>query len=313
MLIVPYVLADPYMDFNNKTNFSWKYSFLELGDLSTKKLINSEKKYNSFIFGSSRTVGLYSCYLNKVIKDAKFFHYGNWDETIGGIKEKLELIDSLGLKIDNVFIYIDTDNTFFDHGECRKSDHYLLTKQNKFDYLKSHFLKYYSNLTEDKIKILLNKEIKGADFPNWTSDSVTNDSYHNCQDSSILLEYSNSRNDNGFKLYIDSLKSVGFFSNRPIQLQFKNQQISKMEEMMLKDIKSLFDKHQTNYYLVITPLYDQLKLNKIDHDILLNIFGSRLFDFSGKNYFTNNIYNYPDKKHFQHYISKCIADSVLTK
>jgi hypothetical protein len=171
----------------------------------------------------------------------------------------------------------------------------LLTNQNKFDYLKSHFLKYYSNISEDKIKILLNKEIKGADFPNWTADAVTNDSYHNCQDSSILLEYPKVRNDNEFKHYIDSLKSIGFYANRPMELQFKNQQISKKEEMMLKDIKSIFDKHQTKYYLVITPLFDQLKLNKIDHEILIKYFGSSLFDFSGKNDFTNNIYNYPDK------------------
>ncbi len=313
MLIVLYILADPYMDFNNKTNFSWKYSFQELGDIATKKLINSEGNYNSFILGSSRTVGLYACYLNKTIKDARFFHYGNCGETIGGIKEKLELVDSLGLKIENVFIYLDTDNTFLEDGNCRKSDHYLFTNKTKFDYVKSHFLMFYNNLTKDKIKILLHKEISGEIFPNWTSDSVTNDSYHNCQDPKILSEYSKIRNDAEFINYIDSLKSIGFYSKRPTEQQYKNPQISKEEEMMLKTIKSLFNKHQTNYFIVITPVFDQLKFNKIDHDLLLEIFGSRLFDFSGKNYFTNYEYNYPDERHFQPYISKCIADSVLTK
>src|SRR6185369_17091608 len=100
-----YIERDVYSDFGNYKNYSWKYNFQGLGDISTKKLINSSIAYNSFIFGSSRSAELYACYLNKKIKNARFFHYANWYETIGGIYAKLKLLDSLKYHLDNVIIY----------------------------------------------------------------------------------------------------------------------------------------------------------------------------------------------------------------
>ena len=60
-----YILKDPYEDFGNHTNYSWKFHFQALGDISTKKLLNSTVRYNTFILGSSRTTSLYACYLQK--------------------------------------------------------------------------------------------------------------------------------------------------------------------------------------------------------------------------------------------------------
>jgi len=61
VLIYFYIYRDVYKDFYVYKNYSWKYSFQALGDLSTKKLLNSKEKYNSFIFGSSRSVSVYGC------------------------------------------------------------------------------------------------------------------------------------------------------------------------------------------------------------------------------------------------------------
>ena len=310
LTVILYVVADPYMDFGKKQNYSWKYFFQQLGDVSTKKLINSSENYNSFIFGSSSPTTIYACYLNKVVPNSSFFHYGNWNETIGGIYNKLELIDSLGYEIDNVIIYLDTDFSFKGEGKCRSSDHYLITGGEKFEYLKTHFNSFYRNISVDKIKILCGCKVSGMIFPNWPSDLITNDP-HSCNGSEVLLKYSKVNESKKLKKKIDSLKVTGFFYERPLYQEYTEEQISESEKEILSKIKHKFEKHHTNYYIVITPLYDQLKFSRRDQEKINALFGNRVFDFSGINNYTNNEYNYPDREHFQTYISKCIIDSIV--
>lgn len=217
----------------------------------------------------------------------------------------------MGYKIDNVVIYLDTDYSFDGKGGCLTSDHYLVKKSGKYEYLKSHFMSFYHNMTFDKIRILSGLEISGEIFPNWNSDLTTNDPNHNCNNPSILLNYSKIDKSEKLMEKINSLRSTGSFFNRSLSQVYKDDQISAEEENSLIQIEKLFRKHATNYFVVITPLYDQLKFSKNDNEILTKIFGNRLFDFSGINEYTKNEYNYPDRIHFQSYVSKCIIDSII--
>jgi hypothetical protein len=309
-IIFLYIKLDVYLDFGYHKNYSWKYHFQQLGDISTKKILKSSINYNSFIFGSSRTVDVYACYLQKKIKNSRFFHYANWGETIGGIYAKLKLLDSLGYRLDNIIIYFDTDHTFANDGKCQSSDHYLLTHENKYKYFYIHFRSFFSSLDYDKIKILLGYKVNGKIFPNWESDIVTNDSRHTCSDI-LLNNYGVKKSGKIFFTKIDSLKKCGFLYQRNKFQKFKEKQISLYEKNILIKIKDILEKHKSKYYIVITPLYDQLKFNTSDMQIIDKIFDKNVYDFSGINYITNNVYNYPDRGHFQAYISKNIIDSII--
>ena len=308
-----YINRDVYEDFGYHKNYSWKYNFQGLGDISTKKLLQSSIPYNSFIFGSSRSAELYACYLNKKIKNALFFHYANWFETIGGIYAKLKLLDSLNYKIDNVVIYLDTDGvTFKDDGSVSATEHYLLTNQSPANYYFTHYKMFFSSFTMDKLKILLGIRVSGMVFPNWESDPKTNDHRHICSES-ILEDYGNTEMDQAYLRKIDSLKRAGVLFersgfNQPLR---ENRQISVNEENILLKIRELFKKHGTNYYIVITPLYDQMQFAYADMQILRTIFGNGIYDFSGVNEITNNEYNYLDGIHFRPCISKQMIDSIL--
>lgn len=303
-----YFKVDPFEDFGCHKNYSWKYFYQSLGDVSTKKLLNSTVNYNSFVFGSSRTVSFYACYAQSRIKNSKFFHYGNWTESIGGIAAKLILLDSLGYSLDNVFIYIDTDNTFKDDGRCHPDDHYLLTGKNRNAYYYSHFRSFIPPNVK-KMKILLGYHIDPESFPNWESDLITNDSKHTCSDS-IINNYGVPRFDAEYIAKIDSMKKSGFLYVRSKFQKFKESQISNSETALLMKVKSILDKHKSRYTVIITPLYDQMRFSRFDFDIIKEIFKDRLFDFSGINEFTNNEYNYSDRIHFLPYISKQIIDSA---
>ncbi len=305
-----YVKKDVYADFGIKQNYSWKYFFQSLGDVSTKKLIHSDKNYNSFIFGSSRACSVYACYLQEKIPSSSFFHYANWGETVGGMYKKLKLIDDLSMPIENAIIYIDTDFTFEDNGEPRENDHYLITEEKQHEQLLRHYRSFFSNINSDKLKLLMGGTIEGDQFPNWESDKITNDSNYLCNDANIEA-YGEISKDAAYLSEIDSLKNVGFLYERPRKQAYKASQISDTEKAYLSKIKTLLDKHQTQYYVIITPLYDQLKFSDEDYHVLSSYFGEHLYDFSGISEITNDASNYPDKVHFLRHISKEMLDSVI--
>jgi len=312
IVTILYIKRDIYQDFAPYQYNSMKYRPQLLGDISTKKLLNSTTKYNSFILGSSRSMSLYACYMQQKIKNSTFFHYASCGETIGGIAAKLNLIEALGYEIDNVVIYFDTDFTFLREGECRTNDHYLLTKDNKISYYFSHYKNFIPpQLSLDKIKILLNYKEDTFFKPNTEMDIITNDVSHICSDS-ILTNYGNATLKKFQISKIDALVASGFFYEREKTTQYKEIQISDSEKNMLQNIKAIFQKHKTNYYIIISPLYDQLKFNIEDMNTIQEIFGNRVYDFSGINSYTNNVYNYiPERNHFRNYISKFMIDSIF--
>jgi len=309
IFIILYVKIDPYQDFGIHYNYSWKYFFQSLGDISTKKLVKSKNNYDSYIFGSSRSTGFYACYIQKKINKSNFFYYGNWNESIGGIYSKINYINKSGNQIKNIFIILDTDYSFENDGQVRDYDHYLLTKTNKIKYLKDHFFAFFSKWSN--VKILFGFQPKSKLFPNWTSDTKTNDVNHVC-----MTFNSNSYGNNSIlktdSLNIDSLLKNKFY-NRNNQNKYLPPQISEVEYKILQNIKSILNKNKTNYYIIIAPLYNQKKFNQSDSIKLADVFDNNIYDFSGVNKFTQNPYNYIDLKHFRDLISKQIIDSVLIK
>jgi hypothetical protein len=306
-----YFKRDVYKDFRSYKSYPWKYTFQMSGDLSTKKLLHSTIKYNSFVFGSSRTASLYGCYLQKKIKNARVFHYANWSETIGGVYAKMRLLDSLGFKLENVFIYIDVDFTFRYDGRCNIGfDHYLLTQENKYSYYFNHYKSFvFPPYDIEKVKILLGNSSNYDISPIREYDHETND-LHLCSDS-LINTYGRINCDKTYTRYIDSLKKCGFLYERPNVQKYAPNQISQNEEQILIKMSNLFEKHKSHYYIIITPLYDQLQFHSTDMAILKKIFKKNIYDFSGINVITEQADNYPDRKHFQHYISKMIVDSIV--
>jgi len=54
-----YINRDVYEDFGHHKNYSWKYNFQGLGDISTKKLLQSSLPYNS-LFSEAAGVPSYT-------------------------------------------------------------------------------------------------------------------------------------------------------------------------------------------------------------------------------------------------------------
>lgn len=309
LLIFLYVNLDPYQDFRTYENYSWKYFDQSLGDISVKKVIKNNFNYDSYIMGSSRSTGFYACYLQQKIKGSHFYHFGNWNESIGGIYEKIKLIDQHGKNIKNLVILIDTDYTFELDGQPKAHDHYLISKTSFFRYLDNHFRSFCSNT--DNLKSLLGFHLENNNSPNWESDLITNDCNHNCLQFNKDL-YGSKSIEQREKKRIDSLTKNTNFYFRKLKIKELNCQISQNEVEILRNIKSILKKHRTEYYILISPLYDQLKFNNSDIAIIREVFKERIYDFSGVNEFTKYPINFPDRKHFRDWIAKEIIDSITS-
>jgi hypothetical protein len=85
------------------------------------------------------------------------------------------------------------------------------------------------------------------------------------------------------------------------------QRINKKQIFMLKEVKHILEKNNTNYKVVLSPLYEQIKFNNSDLLLLENEFGNNLYDFSGKNSFTDVKTNYYETSHFR----PNVGDSIL--
>jgi hypothetical protein len=76
--------------------------------------------------------------------------------------------------------------------------------------------------------------------------------------------------------------------------------IQDQQKIMLSEIENIFQKWNTDYKIIFSPIYDQLKLNKQDLIYLENLFGKQnVFDFSGINEITNDYTNYYEWSHYR--------------
>ena len=108
---------------------------------------------------------------------------------------------------------------------------------------------------------------------------------------------------------------INKFYKRPATQTFAKKRITKKKEGYLYKIFAIFKKHQTNYKIVIAPLYDQVKLNPEDLTILDQIFGTEnVYDYSGINAITNNVYNYnSDVIHYRKKVGNLIYKEIYRK
>lgn len=87
--------------------------------------------------------------------------------------------------------------------------------------------------------------------------------------------------------------------------------ISEMGTELLSQIHELFVNGNTNYKIVVSPLYDQIKLNPADKSILDSIFGAEnVYDYSGINKYTNDSLNYYESSHYRPRVARQIMNEI---
>jgi len=307
-LLLSYMIFDPFKVLFSYDHYSLSPVVPNRDYISSEIYLNNRGKYqyNSFIFGNSRTyafnVNAWKKYLDK---NAKPFVFDASSETIDGIYSKIRFIDSTGGKLDNVLILVCRNLTFnkkFD-GHLFLS-HPVIAGNSKLMFQFAYF-KAYTNI--NFLKAFYSYKIFGK-YEDWMENYLSlsrNIGMDPITNQITVIDYENeilTNKDNYYK------KRINIFYTRTHERIDSINRINAGHVFMLNEIKRIFKKNNTHYKIIISPLYEQMKFTATDKKILEHIFQDNLYDFSGKNKFTDSITNYHEASHFR----PLVGDSILS-
>ncbi len=314
IITLGYLYYDPFKVVKSYNDYSYPHVIPNRDFISTEMFLKNQakEKYNSFIFGSSRTLAFRPYSWAKYLPNqAKPFMFDASGESIYGIYTKLKYLDSKKVKIDNALLILCRDASFANDanhkghlfikhpttsGESNFDFHWLFYKA----YLSPKFLFYFYNYTfTNKFKPYMSGFIENRKI---TFDIKTNEIR--------ILDQENEISKSADDYYA---KREAIFYKRHGQKIDSVDRINKKYLSMLDEIKKILAKNKTNYKVVLTPLYEQVKFSKNDFKVLKATFGLNLYDFTGKNKFTDDQRNYYETSHFRPNVGDSIFEIIYRK
>lgn len=311
-LILYYVIMDPfrvvsrYDNYYHDTNVSLNRDFV-----SVNNYLNIYPKYkpNAFIFGNSRTIFYKASLWQRYYCDSlRVYHFDASGEDLYGMSGKIEWLDKRADRIEYALLMLDPDSfnvnvskpaPLFNRPIQIDPQVSFLDQQWAFfkSFLRPKFFIAYTDWTLFKTVRPYMKEV--LDMRQFDYERSTNEISYNQVDSIILV--------NPDHYYTEQRMDV-FYPRDTTTVRYAQPLIKTEQRERLSKIKAIFDKHSTNYRVVIHPLYNLLKLDSVDMDVVVEIFGAdKVYDFSGHNDWTNDYRNFYENSHYRSNIS----DSVL--
>lgn len=308
LFLIGYLIYDPFKVLYDYSNYSYPHVNLNRDYISTEMFINNYEKYNynSFVFGSSRTLAFKPSSWKEYLRpnDSPYMFDAS-AESIYGIYTKLKYLDSIHAKIDNALIIICRDASF--NNTANHKGHLFIkdphtSRENRlffqFSFFKAYLspkflLSFYTYTFTKRVQPFMNGFIEDRKIG---YDSITNELSIIDQENEVMKDPT--------QYY---LKRENLFYKRQNETIDTVDRIDSKYMFMLKEIKSILLKHKTKYKVIISPLYEQIKINPKDLEILKSIFSPDFYDFSGKNSFTESKFNYYETSHFR----PIVGDSIL--
>lgn len=271
--------------------------------------------YNSFIFGNSCSIFYQVSDWKKYLPaNSSCYHFDASGESLYGILRKMEYVSNGGAKLENVLLILDYKTLVQDKpgtGQLYIISPELVGNSNLADFHWTYFKSFLSPMffyayidfrISGKVKLYMKKFHLLDDTP-FYYDSVTNEiRFDNFEDSIRLNRFYTA----------DRLK---MFSHRDTSnLDAYPAAIGESQKEILLGMKKIFKEQGTRYRIIISPLYDQLKISHDDLNCLDSIFGKRnVFDYSGVNEYTKDFYNYYDVVHCRPSVTREILNSIYVE
>ncbi|MEO5571603.1 MAG: hypothetical protein ABIT08_01885, partial [Bacteroidia bacterium] len=241
----------------------------------------------------------------------KIFHFDASAESLYGIHQKFLFLKKRNVPVKNCLIILDyalLSKTENQEGHIVRK-HYLLTGESKFDfqflffkaYLDRNFLRaYYDLKITHHFKPYMQKVMLRKTFD---YEPVTNELQLKSDEAAI-----------GNGTFYNKKKINTFARKDTLTTKISPPVIDSMQWSFLNDIKSILVEDAADYKIIISPLYHQKYLNPADVKKLKDIFGpENVFDFSGKNKFTDDYRNYYDIIHYRPTVTRGILKMIYQK
>ena len=323
-IVTIYILTDPFSLYFRedwplrKVKLETSYDYT-----STERYLNQHKKYNynSFVFGNSRCYAFLPEEWKKWLdKDAMIFKWGEPGESIYNMRKKLELITENGQTPENVLLLLDfhiidnphNRNPFY---QSPIYIHHPQTSSSTWIGLHESFFRYY--ITDYMFVRHLDYSLNGKYKPYMTDffpknalvehfvpESDSDLIIHN--QASMTLAESLLRNDSVNFIHKHVTDTIDCSMCPPMDSTFSEEDIED-----LTAIAVILKSQHSNYKIIIGPTADQKRMNPANVKTLRKIFGAEnVYDYSGRNSYSENPGNFYDNDHFRIHIAADILQDI---
>ena len=266
---------------------------------------NKAQHYDSFIFGSSMAQNFKTSYWKPYIDStASTIHFDASGETLDGIINKMQFLNRHGSQIKNALIIMEERMLHrpVNNNSILYAQHPATTGYHNWFNFHTIFFNAFRNF--EIIDNTLNNrplESLNEDTPIPDRIEIINEYYYAHIDSILAVDPS--------KFFTPSrlAKRSYYYLPQPIKPA-----IDETVEAKLRRIKSLLDKNDTHYIIIVPPCNKRLQLMEEDLWILKSIFGQQhVHNFSSMDkYVGNELYYYDNNTHLISSQCKLLVDSA---
>ena len=312
-LALVYFVTDPYKTIRP---FSLRYFDTTNRDYLSSELFllnDPEQHYNSFMFGSSQVSGFNTYHWKSFLPEgSRQFLFQSWSETITGIDQKISFLDARGNDIKNALILLDIPSMFTSKQAPTAA---LSIKDPRISgqprWIHQMIL-LYDFLQKPSQWIKAIRQSVRHTQASVSFDPLSNDWEKNNRDVdfSVPPPKDSLRNTSAISKAA-FLKDNESYSDA--DLVVCSPVIDEGAISKLRHIKEVFDRHDTDYRIIIDPgyCYTTPATNPKDLEQLEHIFGKdKVFNFSGKNDLNSDYNNFSDPVHFGQYVGWHILETV---
>ena len=280
---------------------------------STMTYINQNPKYhyNSFIFGNSRSLFYEIDTWKKYLPEgSSCMHFDESFGSISGLYEKVSFIDRQGGDLDNALLVLDPALL----SSLEINEGYLFIAppilKNNENWVSFHFQNFMAFLNPKFLFALVDYKMFGKFRPYMHLLLNDNRSTYIPEYNEFQKTYAEDAISNG--TYYDEARLKFFYDVQ--HPEANSPELLTLEGIKyLRSIKGIFDKHNTSYKIVISPIYDQIKLKRDTYYTLCDIFEEKnIYDFSGVNKWNKDYHNYYEASHYRPNVSAEIMDIIYS-
>jgi hypothetical protein len=315
LLTVGFIVLDPFKIIWSYRDYSKNCIAIPNRDYVSTEVYKKNRmkyRYNSFIFGSSRTLAYKPEHWRKYLDStASPFVFDASTETVFGICTKIRYIDKMGDSIKNALVILCPDWSFAVEGDCKGHlfmKHPAVVGTSWFHFYEECFKAYLDwGFIKNYYRFLLTRRFSPSMNGFFESRTIVFDTITNEQ-KIVSLE---KELENPDRFY--GSRTRLFYQRKETVVSYGSG-ISPAQEKLLNEIHHIFLRHHTRYAIVVSPLYNQKKLNEADFQLLVRVFGKEnVFDFSGKNAITDRVQNYYETSHYRPLVGDTIMKIVYSR
>jgi len=316
-LLLAYVMADPFKVIGNYESYYPEQVAggvsLNPAHVATRNYLRQHQSghYDSFILGNSRSIYYpIAAWRQHLPEGSRCYHYDAANESLLGIWQKLRFIAHEGDTLRNVLMVVDAgllEKVDCDHWHLCETPPELTGYSNLVAF---HWYNLKTFLTPTFLVAYIDYSLFHRLRPYMLRKSLLTDD---------MFVYDAKGNECNFVPLEQQIADGSYYDEARLRVfegvQFPDSVsppvIGKPQRELLDSISSIFARQGTSVQIIISPLYNQIRLNPNDLQCLKQLFGSdHVNDFSGPNLWNTDLHNYYEASHYRPHVAVAVMDSV---